>query len=153
MFIISLFIILTLVACGGGSKQSGADGSREDASGALGIGDSAEVDGVTFTLLSAKNTRDRNKFVSVEPKMVVKIEYELENGTDEEMLFGSELDVYDGTGNKMESYPLENSFGSLEPGEKIQRQIHYGIEEGPIEIHFNLGTSSNQPAIFKGKIK
>ena len=117
------------------------------------IGDHAEVDGVKMTLKSVTTTEERNEFAEIDPAIVVKIEYELENGTEEEIPVGLDLQVYDGTGNQVDSYPLDNTLGSLQPGKKIQVTEHYGITEGPIEIYFQPIASFGKHAIFTAEVE
>lgn len=119
----------------------------------LSIGDTAEVDGIKYTLKSVSLTEERNEFADTEPAMVVKVEYEVENGKEDEIPVGADLEVYDGTGNKMDSYPLDNSMGSLQPGKKMQATQHFGIEEGPIEIYFKPLISFEDPAIFSADVE
>lgn len=127
--------------------------AEESAEIKLGVGDSAEVDGIKFTLKSVTTTDERNEFADTDPAIVVKIEYEIENNTDEEIPVGGDLQVYDGTGNQVELYPLDNTMGSLQPGKKMQGVDHYGIEEGPIEIYFQPLLSFEDPAIFEANIE
>lgn len=171
LFLITLFTF-GLAACGGGTDETQDSGTADDngseenagneteestdgeeESKTLTIGDTAEVEGVKFTLKNVTTTDERNEFAETDPAMVVKIEYEIENTTDEEIPIGGDLEVYDGTGNKMESYPLDNTMGSLQPGKKIQGVEHFGIEEGPIEIYFAPIFSFEDPAIFTAEVQ
>src|SRR5690625_1203756 len=115
----------------------------------LGLGDTAEVGGVKITINDVSTTDERNEFADEDPEKVIKIEYEIENNSDEEIVLGMDLEVYDGTGNKMESYPLENTMDTLQPGKKTQGIEHFGIEEGPIEIYFQPAFSFDDPVIFE----
>ncbi len=160
----TVFLVLALAACGGGSESSS---SNEKSSGekekqktekkeekkTYGIGDTVEIDGVKFTLKNVSLTDERNEFAETNPKQVVKIEYEIENNAKEEIPIGGDLQVYDGTGNQVELYPLDNTMGSLQPGKKMQCVEHYGIEKGPIEIYFQPMFSLKDPAIFKADVK
>lgn len=119
----------------------------------LSIGDSAEVAGVKMTLQAVTSTEERNEFDESDPAIVVKIEYELENNSEDDIPIGMDLQVYDGTGNQVESYALDNTLGSLKPGKKIQAVEHYGIEEGPIEIYFQPMLSMEKAAIFNAEVK
>src|SRR5690625_1935480 len=125
------------------------DEEEDTSSGNYQLGDTAEVDGIKFTVKSVSTTDERNEFEEEDPNIVVKIEYEIENGSDEEIPIGMDLQVYDGTGNRVDSYPLDNTMGSLQPGKKIQGVEHYGIEEGPIEVYFQPAFSFEDPAIFE----
>lgn len=129
------------------------DSEESESNEALTVGDSAEVDGVKFTLKSVSTTDERNEFADEDPTMVVKIEYEIENNKDEEIPIGMDLEVYDNTGSKMDSYPLENTMGSLQPGKNIQGEEHFGIEEGPIEIYFAPLVSFEDAAIFTAEVE
>lgn len=130
------------------NNDEGAEDEPEE-SGNLGIGDTAEIDGTKMTIKNVSITDERNEFDESDPNMVIKIEYEIENTSDDEIPVGMDLEVYDGTGNKMESYPLDNTMGSLQPGKKMQGTEHFGIEEGPIEIYFQPAISFSDPAIFE----
>ena len=162
LFIVSVFVILVLVACGGGTEQSSSgttdnqndsEETAEETNTKLGIGDTAEVGGIKFTLVNVTTTDERNEFADTNPPIVVKVEYEIENGTESEIPIGMDLEVYDGTGSKMKSYPLDNTMGSLQPGKKIQGQEHFGVGQGPIEIYFQPALSFDDPAIFEVDIQ
>lgn len=172
LLILTAILTFGLVACGDVEESSGddsADANNEESvteetpneegeeakeeSKSLTVGDSAEVDGVKFTLKNVTTTDERNEFADTDPAMVVKIEYEIENNSDDEIPVGGDLEVYDGTGNKMELYPLDNTMGSLQPGKKIQGVEHFGIEEGPIEIYFAPLISFEDPAIFTADVE
>ena len=161
LFIIASFIFtIALAACGDTDSTGSTNGDKDkkqteekSEEKKLGIGDTAEVGNVKFTLKKVSLTDERNEFADQNPKMVVKIEYEIENGTDEEIPIGGDLEVYDATGNKMESYPLDKTLGSLKPGKKIQGVEHFGIEESPIEIYFQPMFSFDEPAVFEVDVK
>lgn len=167
-FLLALLVSLTLAGCGGESDNGNNDANGSDSSNdsgenlntdqgddnkTYGIGDTVEIDGVKFTLKNVSLTDERNEFADTNPPLVVKIEYEIENNTDDEIPVGADLQVYDGTNNQVESYPLDNTLGSLQPGKKMQGVEHYGIEKGPIEIYFQPMFSFDDPAIFKVDIE
>lgn len=158
--IASLLLTIALAACGDTDSTDSTNDDKDtnqvekkQEEKKLGIGDTAEVGNIKFTLKNVSLTDERNEFADQNPKMVVKIEYEIENGTDEEIPIGGDLEVYDATGNKMESYPLDNTLGSLKPGKKIQGVEHFGIEESPIEIYFQPMLSLDEPAVFEVDVK
>ncbi|GEN30279.1 hypothetical protein HNQ35_000017 [Cerasibacillus quisquiliarum] len=166
LLLFALILSIALVACN--ESSSTTDSKKEDKPETeekedkkeekkeekkLGLGDTAEVDGVKMTIKSVSTTDERNEFAETDPATVIKIEYEVENTTDDEIPIGMDLSVYDGTGNKMESYPLDNTMGSLAPGKKIQGTEHFGIEEGPIEVHFLPAVSFSDAAIFELEIE
>lgn len=158
LFMLAALLTTGLVACdettSGTEEKDGGD-STEAKKGdeELTIGDTAEIDGIKFTLKNVTTTDDRNQFADTNPTMVVKIEYEVENNTDDSIAVGGDLELYDGTGNKMDLYPLENTMGSLQPGKKMQGTEHFGIEKGPIEIYFEPLFSFADPAIFTADIQ
>lgn len=117
------------------------------------VGDTAEVANIKFTLKKASLTDERNPMIKENPKMVVKLEYEIKNDTDEEIPTGGDIEVFDGSGKQWYPYPLELTTGSIQPGEKINGVAHFGIEEGPIEVHFKPIISIDEKAIFKVPIK
>lgn len=133
--------------------EASEEESEEEESGTYGLGDTAEVADVAITITNVSLTDERNEFADEDPSMVVKIEYELENNSDDEIPVGADLQVYDGTGNQANSYPLDNTLGSLKPGKKIQGVEHYGIEEGPIEIYFQPMFSLDEEAIFEIEVE
>src|SRR5690625_2580439 len=168
LIVFALLLTVALAACDEGEQSSSAANDNESSgtnddegagesedveedkdSGNYRLGDTAEVGGIKFTVKSVSTTDERNEFADEDPNIVVKIEYEIENGSDEEIPIGMDLQVYDGTGNQVDSYPLDNTMGSLQPGKKIQGVEHYGIEEGPIEVYFQPSFSFEDPAIFE----
>lgn len=166
--ILGLFLMIGLVACGETSsgntdKPKATDSSKEDneekveeenkEEEKLGLGDTAEVDNIKLTIKNVSLTEERNEFADKNPNKVVKIEYEVENNSDKDIPIGADLQVYDGTGNQVESYPLENTIGSLKSGKKIQGIEHFGIEEGPIEVYFQPMLSMADEAIFELNIE
>ena len=154
---------IALIACTGNGGIGGTDtteGEKADTERtddgkqqALGIGDTAEVEGIKFTLKNVSLTDERNEYAETQPAKVVRIEYEIENNTEDEIPVGGDLEVYDNTGNKVESYPLDNTLGSLQPGKKMQGVEHFGISEGPIEIYFQPLLSFEKPVIFKADVE
>lgn len=141
----------------GQTEETTSDGSEsedaEESSETYSVGDTAEVGDIEFTLNSVSTTDERNEMAETDPAMVVKIEYEITNNTEEEIPVGGDLQVYDGTGNQVELYPLDNTMGSLQPGKSIQGTDHYGIEEGPVEIYFEPMMSFDDPAIFEAEVE
>lgn len=132
-------------------EEDSSDEAEEN--GNLTVGDTAELDGAKFTLKSVTTTDERNEFEESDPTAVIKIEYELENLSDEEIPYGAEITVYDAEGNQMEPYPLDNSMGSLAPGKKVQGVEHHGVEAvGTIEIHF-APLFSFEEAVFEVEIE
>lgn len=172
LLMLTLIFSLALVACDEGTTNTSNDNSEEmdktdentedvveneddsEEKRTLTVGDTVELDGVKFTLKSVTTTDERNEFDESDPTAVIKIEYELENLSDEEIPYGAEITVYDAEGNQMEIYPLDNSMGSLAPGKKVQGVEHHGIEAvGTIEIHFAPLLSFEDAAVFEVEIE
>lgn len=164
LLLITSLLAFALVACGESDTDSKASGSDTEEKAAdteekesekvFGIGDTAEIDGVKITLKNVTTTDERNQFADTDPAQVVKLEYEVENNSDDEITVGMDLEVYDGDGNKGESYPLDNTLDTLATGKKIQAVGHFGVEEGPIEIHFSPFLSfDSEAAVFEAEIE
>lgn len=172
LLMLTLIFSLALVACDEGTTNTSNDNSEEmdktdentedvveneddsEEKRTLTVGDTVELDGVKFTLKSVTTTDERNEFEESDPTAVIKIEYELENLSDEEIPYGAEITVYDAEGNQMEIYPLDNSMGSLAPGKKVQGVEHHGVEAvGTIEIHFAPLLSFEDAAVFEVEIE
>lgn len=118
------------------------------------IGDTVEFKNTKFTLKEVTTTDERNQFADIDPTAVIKIEYELENTGDEDLPFGTDITVYDADGNKMESYPNENSLGSVASGKKVQGEEHHAVESlGKIEIHYAPMISLEKSAVFEVEIE
>ena len=151
-------LTFSLVACDELEDTSSGDDSENKEEEAkdekYGVGDTAEVSGVKFTLNKVSTTDERNEFEEEEPNEVIKVEFELENNSDEEISVGGDLQVYDGTGNQVDSYANENTMGSLKPGKKMQGVDHFGIEEGPVEIYFQpMMSFDDDEAIFEADVE
>ena len=155
---------LLLAACGetetgdnnnAQQDQANSDGDSENVSSKyLAIGDTAEFDDAKFTLKNVTTTDARNEFDETNPNKVIKVEYELENLSDADLSYGMDLTVYDGAGNKMETYPLDNSMGSVASGKKVQGTEHFGIMEGgKIEIHYAPIVSFEKAAVFEVEVQ
>lgn len=155
--LVSILIAIALVACNNSNDENKpSDKDNEDSKTeeqVYEIGDTAEIDGVNITLTNVTSTNKRSEFAESNPSKVVKIEYEVQNNSDEEITVGMDLEVYDRTDTKADSYPLDNTIDSLAPGKKLQAVSHYGIEESPIEIHFSpLLSFDDETIIFKADI-
>jgi len=177
MLLASVLLIFGLTACGEATNQTGGtsetetlteeteqsmeeatdesteEATEEESNETYSVGDTVDIDGIKFTLKSVTTTDERNEFADTDPAIVVRIEYEVENNTDEEIAVGGDLEVYDGNGNKADLYPLENTMDTLQPGKKLQGVEHYGIETGPIEIYFQPLFSFGDPAVFEAEIE
>mgnify|MGYP001484218023 FL=1 len=155
LLFMAMLLSIFLFACDEDSTETSGDNVKEaEESKTLTVGDTAEFDDVKFTLKDVTTTDERNEFADSDPNAVIKIEYELENISDDDVPYGTEITVYDADGNKMESYPLDNDMGSLAPGKKIQGAEHHGVDAlGTIEIHFEPLISFENAAVFEVEIE
>ena len=155
LLFMAMLLSIFLFACDEDSTETSGDNAEEtEESKTLTVGDTAEFDDVKFTLKNVTTTDERNEFADSDPNAVIKIEYELENISDDDVPYGTEITVYDAEGNKMESYPLDNDMGSLAPGKKIQGAEHHGVDAlGTIEIHFEPLISFENAAVFEVEIE
>lgn len=109
---------------------------EEDSNGdLLAIGDSITVDDITMTITGAEFTDDRNEFADEEPDEVIAIHYTLENDSDDDYPYGADFDVYV-DGSQANSYPNDNSIGSVSPGRSVDGVAHYGVTGEDIEVEW-----------------
>ncbi|MDM5231499.1 DUF4352 domain-containing protein [Lysinibacillus pakistanensis] len=159
LFYIGALSTLLLAACGEEAAPKEKDTTQSvqaeaEKSKTLTVGDTAEFKDAKFTLKAVSTTDARNEFDETKPNQVIKIEYELENLAKDELSYGMDLTVYDGAGNKMESYALDNSMGAVASGKKVQGVQHFGIMEGgKIEIHYAPIISFDDAAVFEVEVK
>lgn len=117
------------------------------------VGDTVQVGDAEYTLTSVELTDERNQFDDTNPAQVVKITYTMKNNSDEDLPVGMDIDVYASDDKKADSYPNENTLGSVAPGKQMDCEAHFGLNEtGDIEIHFAPLISIEDPAIFKATI-
>lgn len=172
--IIALFIIGGALGGGDDDKNGGTkveateDSKTEDTStedkdeekeepekdGAYKVGDSVKVGDVTYTLKNVSLTDERNEFADTEPANVIKIEYTVQNDSDDDIPIGADVEVYDASGKKMDSYPNDNTMNSVAPGKSIDAVAHFGLDQtGDIEILFAPLISLEKAATFKVNIQ
>lgn len=162
--IVSILVLaMGLAACSSGNGSTGSTGTSSGSSSsgdgqtaqsdtALGVGDTVTVDDIQLTLTSVSLTDERNQFADTDPAYVVKIEYTIVNNSTSDYPFGLDLDVYGPDGKKADTYPNENSMGSLASGKATDCVVHYGINDlGKIEIQFSPLFSSKK-AIFEATV-
>lgn len=149
----------------GGTKVE-ADGSSSEANTSLedststkeetsfyNVGDTVKVGDAEYTLTNVELTDERNEFDETNPNQVVKISYTVKNNSDSDLPVGTDVEVYGSDDKKAESYPNDNTMGSVAPGKKMDCVQHFGINgTGEIEIHFAPLISFEDPAIYKATI-
>lgn len=117
------------------------------------VGDTVKVGDAEYTLTGVELSDERNQFDETNPAEVVKISYTVKNNSDSDLPVGADVDVYGSDDKKAESYPNENTMGSVAPGKQMDCVQHFGINgTGEIEIHFAPLISFEDAAIYKASI-
>lgn len=154
------FVALVLGGC---SSNSGEDKSTESGSATAtsssvaesadkvyGVGEKVVVGDIGYTLTNVSLVDERNEYADTNPKYVVKVEYLFENGTDEDKPVGMDLSVYDSSGNKAETYPLDSTMDSVAAGKSMNVVEYYGLDVlGETELQFAPAISLEDAAIFR----
>lgn len=118
------------------------------------IGETTEIDGVSFTLDNASYTEKRNEFADVQADKVIKVDMTVKNNSKEEIPVGGDIKVYV-DGKQAKSYPIDNQLiDSLSPNREISGSEGFAINGNPkkIELEFQPLTSfSNKRYIYNIK--
>ena len=118
------------------------------------IGETTEIDGVSFTLDNASYTEERNEFADVQAAKVIKVDMTVKNNSKEEIPVGGDIKVYV-DGKQAKSYPIDNQLiDSLSPNREISGSEGFAINGNPkkIELEFQPLTSfSNKRYIYNIK--
>lgn len=100
------------------------------------VGDKILFEGnAEFTITGVEWTGDRNSFEDVQPEKVLKVTYNVTNVSSEDIYVGGDLSLYV-DGNKMETYPNENTYNSLSPNRSFEgATLHFGVNgNGSLEL-------------------
>lgn len=115
------------------------------------VGETTEIDGVSFTLDNASYTDERNEFAEVQADKVLKVDMTIKNNSVEEIPVGGDVKVYV-DGKQAESYPITDGLmDSLSPNREISGSEGFAINGNPekIELEFQPLTSfSNKRYIY-----
>lgn len=158
---LGIFIILAILfsACTGafvnevdkGIKQEGSLEKDKNVK-TKKVGETVEIDGVSFTLNNAEFTDERNEFADVEADKVLKVNMTVKNNSDEEIPVGGDVKLYI-DGKQAKSYPVDDQLlDSLSPGREISGSEGFAIVGEPkkIELEFQpLMTFSNKRYIYE----
>ncbi|WP_195853167.1 DUF4352 domain-containing protein [Aerococcus sanguinicola] len=136
-----------------GDNQTSQNQSVKEGEKSLAVGDSAEIDNIKFTVNSVEFTDERNQFAESNPERVIKINYTLENGQDEDYAFGIDTQLYV-DGKKANTYPLggidgDIGFGSVSAGRTVDSSVYYGVDGQDIELEWQPMFSTKDKAIWK----
>lgn len=136
------------------TKESKKEDIKEEPKDAFyAIGDTVVVGDAEYTLEAVELTDERNQFDESNPAHVVKITYVVKNNGDSDLPVGMDMDVYGADDKKSDTYPNDNSMGSVAPGKQMDMIAHFGLNEtGEIEIHIAPLISFEKSAIFKATI-
>lgn len=118
------------------------------------LGDSVDVGGVIYTLNSVELTDERNEFDDKKPENVIKVSYTMENKNDKDVPVGMDVSAYGPDSKKLDSYPNDNTMGSVATGKKIDVTQHFGLNDlGEVELQFAPLVSVKDTADFKVDVK
>ncbi|MGD6773393.1 DUF4352 domain-containing protein [Staphylococcus simulans] len=158
-----LLIVIGVTACTGAFVNEVDKGINEE--GTLNkdkntkiktVGETTEIDGVSFTLDNAAYTEERNEFAEVQADKVLKVDMTVKNNSKEEIPVGGDIKVYV-DGKQAKSYPIDDQLmDSLSPNREISGSEGFAINGNPekIELEFQPLTSfSNKRYIYDIKPK
>lgn len=119
------------------------------------VGESAKVDGVTYTLKSVETTDERNEFEDKQPKYVVKVIYHIKNETGDEITIGNDSDVYDPDNTKLEEYAIDGTgLDSLADGKEADVTVGYSADKlGTFELQFCPSGDDADPVKFTAEVQ
>lgn len=119
------------------------------------VGESAKVDGVTYTLKSVELTDERNEFEDKQPKYVVKVIYHIKNETGDEITIGNDSDVYDPDDTKLEEYAIDGTgLDSLADGKEADVTVGYSANKlGTFELQFCPIDDDAEPVKFTADVQ
>lgn len=119
------------------------------------VGESAKVDGVTYTLKSVEVTDDRNSLESTQPKYVIKVVYHVKNDTDDELSIGGDLDMYDPDDNKLDTYPISGTTSdTVAVGKEADVITGFSADKlGTFELQFCPSSDDADPVKFTAEVQ
>lgn len=134
------------------NKTSSAS-TKKDSTKFYKIGDTVKVGDAQYTLNSVELTNERNSMEESQPAQVVKITYTMKNDGDSDLPVGGDIEVYGADNKKAETYPNDNTMGSVAPGKEMDCTAHFALNQtGDIEIHFSPLVSFEKAAKFKATV-
>lgn len=118
------------------------------------VGETASAGDVEYTLVSVTLTDERNQFDKTNPENVIAVKYTVKNNQDDDIPVGTDLSVYGPDGKKTETYPNDNTVGSIAKGKSIDVTQHFGLNQiGEIELQFAPLVSLEDTVNFKADVK
>lgn len=162
-WLIIIIFIIVAVSSQGGSKSTDNGGTKIDSKTKesqseeknkekqfYSVGDSVDVGGVVYTLNSVELSDERNQFDDSNPDYVIKVSYTMQNNTDSDIPVGMDVSAYGPDEKKLDSYPNDNTMGSVAVDKKIDVTQHFGVSSlGEMEFQFAPLVSIKDTADFK----
>jgi hypothetical protein len=122
-------------------KEIEADASSNEPKdlGIFKLGEMVNIEGNIITLTNARYTKERNEFADKKPEEVIIFDVEYQNSTQEEQLIdGSDFEVYDKTGEKMDTYPIDYITETVQAGKHVKGRAAFGVSgKAPYEVYYN----------------
>ena len=137
-------------------KAKKADGTDEKLkSNSYSVGDTAEVGEIKYTVNSVETTEKRNEDEEEQPADVIKVEYTIENNSDEEVPVGGDITAYDKEGTQLKQYPNGNTMDDIEKGKSMDAVVYFGIDElGEVQLQvLNLNYFDSDPLVYKATVE
>lgn len=115
-----------------GSSSEESTGSTQDG---LGVGDSAELNGMTLTVEDISYTDERNDYAEVDADEVIMIDLSFENNSGDSYLMGSRDMEIMVDGEPAETYPVGDvMLDETKDGESTSGSLAYAVTGDPSEI-------------------
>lgn len=123
----------------GEEPEESGSGSEEESSGStqdgLGVGDSAEVNGMTLIVEDVSYTDERNDYAEVDADEVIMLELSFENNSGDSYLMGSRDMEVMLDGEPAETYPVGDIIlDETDDGESTTGTLAYAVTGDPSEI-------------------
>ncbi|NYS49692.1 hypothetical protein HZY93_06955 [Streptococcus danieliae] len=153
LFGVTLLASFALIACSQNNSTS-SDSSPEKTEQASSeqkaenkntykVGEEIPFDnGVKITIKSAEWTDERNEFDEPQPERVLKVTYDLVNGTDKDYTVGSDMELYV-DGKKMETHSIGTILDTISAGRTLENAVQaFGVNgTGKMELEVKQGFS------------
>lgn len=107
----------------------------------LSVWDTSIIDKISFTLKSATISTERNSYWDKwhgEPVKVIVISYEMTNGTDRDISFGTDTKMFL-DGKTLDTYPVDNDIGWISPGRTVEWKRAFAVmtdATGSLELEY-----------------
>lgn len=139
----------------GGTKVNSTSSSKKETPKFYKLGDTVKVGDITYTLNSVETTSERNEFEDSKPKNVIVVKYHVKNNSEDELPVGADLDVYDSSNDKADSYPVDGeTMDAVAAGKEMDVTQGFGVKKlGKVELQFSPLVSTEKAAKFQVEVK